>query len=376
MLSDNNVMPDYLSEWYYMEPDWRGSSFVRGPFTLEDMHNLIRGGSINGKTQVRCGLNSHWHPLKEVSAIFASATPLNKRRTEFVRSGQSKNRKVVVLVIIGVIAIFVSLVERGRRPPGVRISGAGPPPIQEPLSKEAIIGLTNNARTLQGLIMLSENPLLDGIAEARVKDMLEKQYFAHVSPTGEQASDIAQRVGYRYKIIAENIASGLFFTNQKIIDGWMQSPGHRKNILSPEVREMGASVIKGRMNGADTWVSVQIFGLQSLPVSEKSCMPPSQELLGEIETKKTEIGTLNERLTRLRQELDAEKDSIELERRLAGNDPKRNYDLNGKIRAYNEKSNWHNQSLAEMNAKETVLNSMAEEYNKALQSYRDCKASD
>ncbi len=370
MLSDNNVMPDYLREWYYMEPDRRGSSFVRGPFTLEYMHDLIKEGSIDGKTQVRCGLNSHWHPLKEVSAIFAA--PLHKRKPEPVRSRLSKNQKRLVFVIIAVIAVF-SLCERGRRPLAGR---AGPPLLQEQLSKEAIIGLTNNARTLQGLSALNENPFLDAIAKARARDMLEKQYFAHVSPTGEQASDIAQKVGYSYKIIAENIASGLFFTNQKIIDGWMQSPGHRKNILSPEVKEMGASVVKGRMNGADTWVSVQIFGLQSPPVLEKSCVSPSQDLLKEMETKKAEILSLNERLTGLRQELDAEKDSIESERRLAGNDSKRNYDLNGKIMAYNEKSGWHNQSLAEMKAKETVLNSMVEEYNKALQSYRDCEASD
>lgn len=373
MLSDNNVVPDYLKDWYYMEPNWRGHSFVRGPYTVEDIRDLLKEGRINGKTQVRCGLGSYWHPLKEVSAIFAASLPKGKPKT--VQPGSWKKQKVVVLAIIAVIAAY-SLVETGRRPLGVRGGGVGPPLLQEPLSKEAIIGLTNNARTLEGLTMLNENPLLDTIAEARAKDMLEKQYFAHVSPTGEQASDIAQRVGYRYKIIAENIASGLFFTNQKIVDGWMQSPGHRKNILSTGVKEMGASVIKGRMDGADTWVSVQIFGLQSLPVSEKSCILPSQELLGQIEMKKAEIGSLSERLTRLRQELDAESDSIELERRIAGNDPKRNYDLNVKIRAYNEKSSWHNQSLAEAKAKETVLSSIVEEYNRALQSYRDCKASD
>jgi hypothetical protein len=44
--------------------------------------------------------------------------------------------------------------------------------------------------------------------------------------------------------------------------------------------------------------------------------------------------------------------------------------------AYNEKSGWYNQSIAEMKAKETVLNSMVEEYNKALQSFRDCETSD
>jgi chromosome segregation ATPase len=141
------------------------------------------------------------------------------------------------------------------------------------------------------------------------------------------------------------------------------------------VREMGASVIKGRMNGADTWVSVQIFGLQSLPVSEKSCILPPQELLRQIEIKKAEIGSLGERLTRLKQELDAEIDSVESEKSMVGNDAKRNYDLNLKIKSYNEKSVWYNQSLAEMKAKQSVLSSMVEEYNKAFQSYRDCEAS-
>ncbi len=206
--------------------------------------------------------------------------------------------------------------------------------------------------------------------------MLEKQYFAHVSPTGEQAYDIAQKVGYGYRIIAENIAAGLFYTNRKVVDGWMQSPGHRKNILSAQVREMGASVIKGRMNGDDTWVSVQIFGLQSLPVPEKSCTPPSRELLREIEAKRAELGSLGERLTALRQELDAERDSIEQERKTAHGDPGRNDDLTAKIRAYNEKTGLYNQSLAEIKARGPVLDSMADEYNRAARTYRDCMASD
>ena len=95
----------------------------------------------------------------------------------------------------------------------------------------------------------------------------------------------------------------------------------------------------------------------------------------QIEAKKAEIASLDERLTTLRQELNAESDSIELDRRIAGNDQKRGYDLNARIRAHNEKSGWYNQSLADMKAKEAVLNSMVEEYNKALQGYKDCKAS-
>ena len=118
-----------------------------------------------------------------------------------------------------------------------------------------------------GPIGLIESPLLNAIAESKARDMLEKQYFDHVSPAGEQVSDMAQKIGYRYRIISENIGMGNFLTNQKVIDGWMQSPGHRKNILSSEVEEMGAAIVKGNINGRKAWISVQIFGLQSKPVS-------------------------------------------------------------------------------------------------------------
>ena len=201
--------------------------------------------------------------------------------------------------------------------------------------------------------------------------MFEKQYFAHVSPFGEQASDIAQRIGYRYKIIGENIGSGRFFTNQKVIDGWMQSPGHKKNILSTDVQDLGAAIIKGNMNGQETWIAVQIFGLQSPEVSQATCVVPSQALFQEIQVKKTELGDLQDRLTRLKQELDDEHASIETDRRISP----RSTDLNLKIKIYNEKSNLHNSYLADMKAKSLVLQSMVNEYNEMLQTYNSCKAS-
>ena len=60
---------------------------------------------------------------------------------------------------------------------------------------------------------------------------------------------------------------------------------------------------------------------------------------------------------------------------LAGKDSKRYHDLSVKIKTYNAKSNWHNESLAEIKAKEAVLNCMIEEYNRMLQAYKDCQAS-
>ncbi len=129
----------------------------------------------------------------------------------------------------------------------------------------------------------------------------------------------------------------MFLTNKKIVDGWMQSPGHRKNILSPAIKEIGVSVMKGRMGGKETWVAVQIFGLQSPEVSTKLCTLPSQRLMHEIEIKKVELRGINERLDSLRKELDSEKTIIELDQMLDKKDSKKNHDLNVKIKTYNEK---------------------------------------
>jgi uncharacterized protein YkwD len=250
-----------------------------------------------------------------------------------------------------------------------------PSPLQEVLNRESIIDLTNKARGFNGLSALGENPLLNIIAETRARDMFEKQYFAHVSPTGNQASDVAQRIGYHYKIIAENIASGRFLTNQKVIDGWMQSPGHRKNLLSTEVKELGAAIIKGSLSGQETWISVQIFGLESPPVSQETCIAPSQELLNQIQSKKAEIGDLNDSLKRIKQEIDSEHSSIETDRRLLTGRSQEQYDLSIRIKAYNEKINWHNQRVADMKAKALVLQSMVNEYNEMLQTYNSCRSS-
>jgi len=132
-----------------------------------------------------------------------------------------------------------------------------------PITKEAIVRLTNEVRSANGLEELNENRLLDSVAEERARDMLKKAYFGHVSPTGQRASDVALRTGYEYRIIAENIAQGLFPTNQRLIDRWMQSPGHRRNIFSPGIRDIGVAIVEGALNGEVRLLVVQLFGLQS-----------------------------------------------------------------------------------------------------------------
>ncbi|MCX5810426.1 MAG: CAP domain-containing protein [Proteobacteria bacterium] len=245
---------------------------------------------------------------------------------------------------------------------------------QEPLTKDAIIQLVNDTRAYHRYAPLTENQLLNAVAEERLRDMFRRQYIAHVSPIGEQASDYAQKAGYHYKIIAENLASGEFLNNQKVIDGWMQSPGHRQNILSPDIKDIGVAIDKGQFQGGITWIAVQIFGTPSLPVSGKLCTPPPKEIYAEIEAKKTGIENLGNRLVRFKQELDEEISSIESDRKSIGNKQAAD-NLNIRVKSYNEKSKWYNDSLADLIARKSILKAIIDDYNRRVQAYKDCRAS-
>ena len=381
-------MENESTNWYFMEQNWRGMSVMRGPFTTSQIQAFLKTGEITGSTLIRYGNTTLWRPLRDRKTFAAMVRDAEAQRTRSAFWRKYGTGIIIVALIAGVV-IYTKMQStrylfKAGNFVGNLLSSQEVLPSDNPvgnlssrqvLNVEAIITLTNNARALNGLPPLRANLLLNTIAESRAKDMLEKQYFAHVSPTGQQASDIAQSVGYQYKIIAENIGSGVFYTNKKIVDGWMQSPGHRRNILSPEVEEIGAAALKGRMNGMETYISVQIFGLQSPPVSQRTCVAPSKSLINDIELKKAEINSLNDQLQRMKQELNAEKESIETDRRYTYDNPQKIHSLNVKISAYNEKSRWYNRLVADTQGKAAVLESMVNTYNRMLQTYNDCSAS-
>ena len=77
----------------------------------------------------------------------------------------------------------------------------------------------------------------------------------------------------------------------------------------------------------------------------------------------------------MKQELDAENESIEIDRRYTYGDSQKIHSLNVKISAHNEKSSWYNRVLTDTQGKSAVLESMVNEYNRMLQVYNDCQVS-
>ncbi len=125
-----------------------------------------------------------------------------------------------------------------------------------------VIRLSNDKRLQAGLPALSENPLLVAAARAKGLDMLEKDYWAHVSPDGTEPWYFFETAGYEYRYAGENLARD-FSNPTAAVDAWMASPTHRDNLLSDKYSEIGVAVVEGELAGVETTLVVQLFGTKA-----------------------------------------------------------------------------------------------------------------
>ena len=166
------------------------------------------------------------------------------------------------------------------------------------LLKSKVITETNSQRELNGLSALKENTELDRAASAKAEDMFKNQYFEHVSPAGVDPGNLVQSYGYNYIVAGENLILGNFADEKEVVQDWMNSPGHRANILNNRYTEIGVAVVKGTYKGETVWIGVQEFGL---PLS--SCSEPSTSLKTEIESDKMQLDTMSLQINTKRTEI-------------------------------------------------------------------------
>ena len=117
-------------------------------------------------------------------------------------------------------------------------------PSQNSAMEDAVIAAMNRERAAYGLAPLRVNTRLALAAGDRIHDLFSKHYFNHVSPDGMQPFVWAERHGYDYTSIGENLAAG-YRTAASVVDGWMHSPGHRANILGRDFNEVGVAIAGG-----------------------------------------------------------------------------------------------------------------------------------
>lgn len=127
----------------------------------------------------------------------------------------------------------------------------------------SVVKLTNEARQAVGLSDVSVNQLLTGAAQAKADDMLARQYFSHEGPEGESPWYWLKNSGYRYKSAGENLA--IHYTDSEALgQSWLASPSHRANILDSKFKEIGIGVARGKIEGYESIVVVQLFAAPSL----------------------------------------------------------------------------------------------------------------
>ncbi|MCY7795593.1 CAP domain-containing protein [Bacillus spizizenii] len=109
--------------------------------------------------------------------------------------------------------------------------------------EKKVVELTNAERQKQGLKPLQIDETLSKSARAKSQDMKDKNYFDHQSPTYGSPFDMMKSFGISYKTAGENIAKGQK-TPEEVVKAWMNSEGHRKNILNSNFTHIGVGYVE------------------------------------------------------------------------------------------------------------------------------------
>ncbi|MFE6052689.1 CAP domain-containing protein [Kitasatospora sp. NPDC056446] len=170
-------------------------------------------------------------PVPTASATAAKATPGTDRTTAAGAAGAARRPATA--------------------PPAPVGGGAAPSDAQQ------VVDLVNAERAKAGCGPVTAEPRLATAAQVHSDDMADRNYFDHASPEGFHADHRIEATGYRWSTWGENIARG-----QKdpaaVMDAWMNSPGHRANILNCSFKQLGVGVRTG--SGGPWWT--QVFAAQ------------------------------------------------------------------------------------------------------------------
>ncbi|MFE6624487.1 sigma-70 family RNA polymerase sigma factor [Streptomyces sp. NPDC057740] len=118
-----------------------------------------------------------------------------------------------------------------------------------------VVALVNKERSAAGCGPVQEDPLLDKAALGHSEDMDARDFFDHTNPDGADPGQRITAAGYTWSTYGENIAQGQQ-TPEAVMDSWMNSPGHRANILNCAFKDIGVGIHKG--TGGPWWT--QNFG--------------------------------------------------------------------------------------------------------------------
>lgn len=126
-------------------------------------------------------------------------------------------------------------------------------PITDYSVEMEILGLVNMERQKAGLAPFLHSEELSKVARAKSQDMAKNNYFSHNSPTYGDPFTMIRNFGIQYRTAGENIAKG-YSSAQSVMNGWMNSSGHRANILNPAFGKIGIGY--ANIDGISYWTQI------------------------------------------------------------------------------------------------------------------------
>jgi uncharacterized protein YkwD len=141
----------------------------------------------------------------------------------------------------------------------------------EAVNTTNILAIINYERNISGIRSLSFDNELNISAQKKAEDMLGRRYFSHETPGKGDITYFIDYAGYDFIKVSENLAQGDFRTSGEVVTAWMNSSGHRQNILDTAVIDTGIGIVYGTYQGFETFFVVQHFGRPrgSCPIVDK-----------------------------------------------------------------------------------------------------------
>lgn len=217
---------------------------------------------------------------------------------------------------------------------------------ENPITAVDILYYTNQERIKYGLPELMSNQKLSTSSKIKVDDMINLNYFDHINPEGRGLAYFVEKGVYEYIVVGENLALGDWRNAKSVVDAWMNSEGHRANILSENFVEIGISVIYTKYQGKDVIIAVQHFG-----TPENACPKVDISLVSEINSQKADIADMVEELNNLSQKIENGENQY--------------------IKEYNNLVSEYNKTSSELQSNISVYNNTVQVFNACRESFLD-----
>ncbi|WP_434599608.1 CAP domain-containing protein [Streptomyces sp. A5-4] len=222
---------------------------------------LVGGGAYAGLTLLKPGETRKVAPAQAAAeAPVPTAAPSTKSPSPTVSASTSPTPSASTTPVKK-----TAKAEPKPKPPPSKVS---PRPVSSPDPRpsaqpggaassfaQQVTALVNTERGKKGCGSVSQNSRLDTAGQRHSEDMAARDYFDHTSPDGRGPGERVTAAGYTWSTYGENIARGQQ-TPAAVMQGWMDSPGHRANILNCSFKEIGLGVHNG--SGGPWWT--QVFG--------------------------------------------------------------------------------------------------------------------